>query len=218
MKIVELIGNRKKLVWYGVLAVAVAAVAAFGLDSIYGSTSSASSSARTVTVSRGTVESSVSASGNVSAATAQSVNFGTGGTVTAVDVTVGQQVTAGQVLGTLDPTDAQATLTSAQAALSAAQYNLSTAEQGGTSAQLKQDQASMATAQNQLTSDEEQLTTDETNLTDAEYQYSADQALGCPASSGSTTAAGSGAFGDLRAGRHRRHWFGLQPERHRRHH
>ncbi|MGH9016853.1 MAG: efflux RND transporter periplasmic adaptor subunit [Acidimicrobiales bacterium] len=186
---------RKTVLWYGALGIALAAVAGFGLDSIYGTPSSASDSARTVTVSRGTVSSSVSASGNVSADTDDDVSFGTSGTVTAVDVTVGQTVTAGQVLGKLDPTDADNALASAQAELSAAQYTLTSAEDGGTSAQLKQDQASMASAQNQLTTDQQQLTTDQTNLTDAGNQLASDQALGCPASSGSASSGSSGSGG-----------------------
>ena len=195
MKLGERIVQHKKLLWYGVLGVAVAAVAAFGLDSIYGSTSSASATARTVTVERGTVQSSVSASGNVSAATSDDVSFQTGGTVTAVDVSAGQTVSAGQVLGTLDPTDADAALASAQASLSAAQYNLTSAEQGGTTAQLKQDAATTASAQNELTSDQEQLSTDETDLTEAQNQLTADEALGCPASSASDTSSSSGSSG-----------------------
>ena len=46
MKIGQRVFRRKALVWYGVLGMAVAAVAAFGLDSIYGSSSSASSARR----------------------------------------------------------------------------------------------------------------------------------------------------------------------------
>jgi multidrug efflux pump subunit AcrA (membrane-fusion protein) len=179
--------RRKTFVWYGALGVALALVATFGLESIYGTSSASTASARTVTVQRGTVQSSVSASGNVSAATSDSVDFGASGTVTAVDVTAGQTVIAGQVLGTLDPTDAQATLTSAQAALSAAQYNLTSAEHGGTTAQQEQDQATNESAQNQLTSDKEQLTTDETDLTAAQKQLASDEALGCPAASSSST-------------------------------
>jgi multidrug efflux pump subunit AcrA (membrane-fusion protein) len=195
MKIGNRIIGRKTFIWYGVLGVAVAAVASFGLDSIYGTSSASSATARTVTVERGTVQSSVSASGNVSAATSDSVNFETSGTLTAVDVTAGQTVTAGQVLGTLDPTDAQAALTSAQAALSAAEYTLTSARDGGTTAQLKQNQASMATAQNQLTSDQEQLTTDEGDLTTAQNQLTSDEALGCPAATSSSSSSGSGASG-----------------------
>jgi HlyD family secretion protein len=192
MKIGQRVIQRKAIVWYGTLVVAVAAIAAFGLESIYGTSSASPGTAREVTVERGTVQSSVSASGNVSAATSDNVDFATSGTLTAVDVTAGQAVTAGQVLGTLDPTDAQAALTSAQASLSAAQYTLTTAEQGGTTAQLEQDQATMASAKNQLTSDEEQLTNDETTLTDAQNDLTSDQALGCPGSTGSGSSSGGG--------------------------
>ena len=185
--------RRRSFIWYTVLGLAVAAVATLGLESIYGTSSASTSTARTVTVQRGTVQSSVSASGNVSAATSDSVSFQTSGTLTAVDVTLGQKVTAGQTLGTLDPTSAQATLASAQAALSVAQYALSSAEQGGTTAQLDQNKASLISAQNQLTSEQQQLATDETNLTKAQNQLTADQALGCPAASSSASSSSSGA-------------------------
>ena len=59
------------------------------------------------------------------------MSFATGGTVTAVDVALGQQVNAGQVLATLDPGPAQAALTAAQDNLTAAQDNLALAQGGG---------------------------------------------------------------------------------------
>ena len=199
MRFAKRLIKRRSFVWYTVLGLAVAAVATLGLESIYGTSSASPSTARTVTVQRGTVQSSVSASGNVSAATSDSVSFQTSGTLTAVDVTLGQKVTAGQTLGTLDPTSAQANLASAQAALSAAQYTLSSAQQGGTTAQIDQNKATLTSAQNQLTSDQNQLATDETNLSTAQSKLTADQALGCPASSGSTssgsTSSGSGSSG-----------------------
>ena len=65
MKIGERMIPRKTLAWYGALGVALALVATFGLESIYGTSSASTATARTVTVARGTVSSSVSASGNV---------------------------------------------------------------------------------------------------------------------------------------------------------
>ena len=90
--------NRLRLGGYAVLIAAVAVVLTFGLLSIYHSASASSSVARTVTVEVGTVASSVSASGNVSPSKSDSVNFETGGTLTAVDVAVGDKVKAGEVL------------------------------------------------------------------------------------------------------------------------
>ena len=92
MKLGQRIIRRKTLVWYGALGIAVAAVDNIwiGVD-LRDASSASTGTARTVTVQRGTVQSSVSASGNVSAATSDSVDFGTSGTITAVDVTAGQR-------------------------------------------------------------------------------------------------------------------------------
>src|SRR5207244_3727976 len=103
---------------YAAALVVVCAIVFFALNAVYGFLGSSSASSglqRTATVSVGTVQSSVSASGNVSAASAASVDFGTSGTLTAVNVSVGDHVSAGHVLGTIDPTTAQTTLEAAQA-------------------------------------------------------------------------------------------------------
>ena len=73
----------------------------FSLNSVYGFTTSSSNAAGsrlTATVKRGTVLSSVSASGNVAVAQSASTNFATSGTITAVYVFAGEHVHAGQAL------------------------------------------------------------------------------------------------------------------------
>ena len=175
-----------------VLTAGAAVVLTLGLLSIFHSASASSSVARTVTVQVGTVSSSVSASGNVSPAESDSVNFQTGGTLTAVDVAVGDKVKAGQVVAKIDPTDADDALQSAQDSLQVAEMALAEAEAGGTSAQLEQNQASMTNSQLQLTTDEQQLSTDQTTLAQAEADLSSDQALGCPpATSSQSSSSGS---------------------------
>ncbi len=119
-------GNRAARLAYVVALTAVCAVVVFALNAVYGffgSSTASTGAQRTATVAVGTVQSSVSASGNVSATNAASVDFGTSGTVTAVDVAVGDHVTAGQVLGTIDPTTAQTALEAAQANLLAQSEN-----------------------------------------------------------------------------------------------
>src|ERR1700730_2681712 len=69
-----------------------------------GHSSSASATPRSVLPTRGVVSTTVTATGNVQAAQPLSANFKTGGTLTEVDVAVGQQVTKGQVLAKVDPT------------------------------------------------------------------------------------------------------------------
>ncbi|WP_329242146.1 HlyD family efflux transporter periplasmic adaptor subunit [Actinoallomurus sp. NBC_01490] len=81
----------------------------------------ASSPGRIVRVSRGTVVSSVSASGSVASAKSRDLSFGTSGTVDSIKVQVGDKVKKGRLLATLDDTSARDNLESAKAALSAAE-------------------------------------------------------------------------------------------------
>src|ERR1700731_1914627 len=95
-------GGRTAGLPFAAALVVACAVVFFALNAVYGflgSSVASSGAQRTATVSVGTVQSSVSASGNVSAADNASVDFGTSGTVTSVKVAVGDHVTAGQVLG-----------------------------------------------------------------------------------------------------------------------
>ena len=183
--------NRLRLGGYAVLIAAVAVVLTFGLLSIYHSASASSSVARTVTVEVGTVASSVSASGNMSPSESDSVNFETGGTLTAVDVAVGDKVKAGEVLAKIDPTDADDALKEAEDSVQVAESALADAEAGGTTSQLEQNQASMTSSELQLTSDQEQLSTDQTSLSEAESALTSDQGLGCPAGSSQSSTGNS---------------------------
>ena len=113
------------------------------------------------------------------------MGFATGGTVTAVDVALGQKVTAGEVLGTIDPSAARAALTAAQDNLSAAQDNLALAQAGGeTPPQVAQDTATIANA-------DQQISTAQAALATAQQQLATDQAACTAATPGAaSTAAG----------------------------
>ncbi|MFL6055565.1 MAG: efflux RND transporter periplasmic adaptor subunit [Actinoallomurus sp.] len=80
----------------------------------------ASSPGRAVSVSRGTVVASVSASGTVSSARSRDLSFATSGTVDKINVQVGDKVKKGQVLATVDDANARDDLEAARAALNAA--------------------------------------------------------------------------------------------------
>ena len=84
---------------------------------------------RTATVAQGVVQSTVSGSGNLQALSQLNLGFKTGGTVTHIDVTQGQQVTQGQLLATLDPQSAEVTLEQAKASLQSAEANLAKEEE-----------------------------------------------------------------------------------------
>ena len=75
---------------------------------------------RTVTVSRGDLRSTVTASGTVARAGVVELVFATPGTVTSVDVQAGDSVVAGQVLATVDDTAALQQLAAAESSLAQA--------------------------------------------------------------------------------------------------
>jgi multidrug efflux pump subunit AcrA (membrane-fusion protein) len=127
----------------------VLAVAGLGYASYLavGAPSTPKAVATTATVQKGTVLSSVTATGNASAATQLSLNFQASGTITEVDVAVGQHVAAGQVLAKIDNSTELVALQSAQASLGAAQAKLLTDEQVETPQQRAVDQLSGQSAQ-----------------------------------------------------------------------
>ena len=176
--------GRRSWVVNGVLLTGVAVLAYFGLTSLFHK-ASAHAALRTATVQTGTVSQSVTASGNISPAQSENVSFATGGTVTAVNVAVGQTVDKGATLATLDTGPAQAALTAAEDQLTAAQDNLASTESGGeTPPQVQQDDSTVA-------NDEAAINTAQANLTAAQAQLASDQAACAKASKTSTTRAGT---------------------------
>lgn len=79
---------------------------------------------RTVAVGTGTAVQTLDAVATITPVNQANLNFNVSGTVSAVNVSVGQQVTAGQTLASLDVTSLQAGVTSAQANLASAQATL----------------------------------------------------------------------------------------------
>ncbi|MDX6598385.1 MAG: HlyD family secretion protein, partial [Gaiellales bacterium] len=185
--------GRRTWTLYAAFVVTIGVVGWFAYSSIYGTqSSSASGIARTVTASRGTVQSSVSASGNVSATQTSSPAFGTSGTLTALTVKVGSHVKSGQVIARIDATQAKASLASDQASLKSAESALATAQAGGSSTQRAQNASTLATAKLQLSSAQKTLASDEAALEAARKQLAADQRLACVAAS-STASSGAAA-------------------------
>jgi multidrug efflux pump subunit AcrA (membrane-fusion protein) len=84
---------------------------------------------RTARAAQGVVQSTVSGSGNLQAASQLNLGFKTGGTVTQIHVTQGEHVTQGQLLATLDPQSAEVTLEQSKAALQSAKANLAKEEE-----------------------------------------------------------------------------------------
>jgi macrolide-specific efflux system membrane fusion protein len=86
-----------------------------------GDDSAGASATRTARVTRGTVVSSVSASGAVDSAKSRSLDFATSGTVTQIKVQAGDKVMMGVLLAELDQTSAEENVQSATANLTAAE-------------------------------------------------------------------------------------------------
>ena len=113
---------------------------------------SSSSDVVTATVARGTVRTTVSASATVEAPQDLGLNFTTAGTVSSLDVEVGDKVPAGQIVARVKDTSSQRSLEEALSNLSSAQVSLAAAQQGQTPAEAKAAAATVASSRAQVRS------------------------------------------------------------------
>ncbi|OXM71511.1 efflux RND transporter periplasmic adaptor subunit [Amycolatopsis vastitatis] len=112
----------------GALVVLLAG-AGFGIYQAFSpAPSSAQAQSRSTPVRRATVTETVSAAGTLASSYTGAANFATAGKVTSIDVKVGDVVSAGQKLATVDSTQAAKQLQVAKANLAVAQDALDTAE------------------------------------------------------------------------------------------
>ncbi len=137
----------------------------------------------TSTVQQGVVSSTITATGSVAPVREVNASFGVSGTVASVDVSLGQKVAAGQTLGTLDGTQAAATVALDQLQLSdaenvasnaAAAYDAAAAVAvlpNGSNAQ--QVANGIASAQSQYYSAKEKVVSLQNTLTQAEANQAA---------------------------------------------
>jgi multidrug efflux pump subunit AcrA (membrane-fusion protein) len=120
-------------------------------DSSSGGTGDQLPTERTVEVTQGDMARTVSAQGTVAAAQSKDLSFGTAGTVTAVNVKAGDQVTAGQVLAAIDATELESAVADAEASVAQAQATLSDHRSAGaSSAQIAADRSSLTSAEDHL--------------------------------------------------------------------
>ena len=138
---------RKRLVGLAVLLVlAVAGVYALWSTVLSGDGSS-EAAIQTATVQRGSIVNSVSTSGTAVALSTSNLSFSQSGRITAVNVTVGQEVKQGDVLAEVESDTLQDSLTKAQVNLSSAQNNLSQLLEGSSAAELASADQSVIQAQ-----------------------------------------------------------------------
>ncbi len=113
-------GRRAWAIGVGALVVAAAA----GGITAWATAASGATGYRTATATTATVEQTLTLTGTASPVDQATADFQVAGTVAAVDVAVGQSVTAGQTLASLDTTTLQQAVTSAETNLEAAKATL----------------------------------------------------------------------------------------------
>ena len=128
----------------------------------------------TVSVTRGDVQSTVSASGKVVSPGDIGLAPLVSGTLKTLNVVVGQKVNAGEVLATLDTTNLKLAVDQAKAALITAQSNLNNAQASANNVQitLQQDKDAITTAQTNLDNEKQNL-----SIAAQGYQQTVDSAL-----------------------------------------
>lgn len=175
--------NKRRTVVNGVLVVAIAAASVGSWAIVNRGTSAAAQTATVVAAQKGIVLSSVSGTGNVLAPVQATVNFDSAvssATVTAISAKVGDVVTKGQALATVDDSNVQAALAQAQAQVATAQAALdkltapvTAAVQAQNDAQLTQSRVAVQSAQANLANAKTALGTD-SDLQDANIAQAQD--------------------------------------------
>ncbi len=133
--------------------VIVVAAASFGAWAVTRPTTPGAPSYLLVPAARTTMRQALSSTGTIEPATTATLSFGAPGQVTAVPARVGQHVTQGQTLATMDSATLKAQAAQANASLAGAQAQLAQDEaSSAASAQLTADQASVNAAQSQVDS------------------------------------------------------------------
>jgi RND family efflux transporter MFP subunit len=151
--------GKRRRVWLLVLSAVLLLVLIGGGALIYMRRANASQvQYSTSAVTYGNLTQTVSASGPLQAKAEYDMNFSTSGQINAIDVHVGQQVKAGQVLATLNAPNLQIAVEQAQIAVDNAQQTYNTAVSNGDA------QTTLNTANNSLQSSQLQLQTAQNNL------------------------------------------------------
>lgn len=172
--------NRTRLV-VAALAIVALVLGTLIYRDMFVSTKNAASALNLYTVARRTVTASVTGTGNIEPQQQANVNFKVAGTLTAIDVFVGDHVSAGQTLATIDSSAEQTALQQAQANLATAEANLQSVETPLTQNQITQLQDNVNTAQQAYNDAVAQVnlttTQDATQVTADQNQLNLDQSI-----------------------------------------
>ena len=132
--------------WYSPLRVGVVALLLVAAVLAWGLTRGSAPAYRTAEVGTGTVVATLDSVAKITPVNQANLNFNVSGTVSSVDASVGQTVTAGQTLASLDIADLNASVVSAQATLASATATLARAEASETAATSASSSAATPTA------------------------------------------------------------------------
>jgi HlyD family secretion protein len=124
-----------------------------GGATIWATSASSAPSYRLATASPASVSATLDTAGTIGSVNEATLSFPTTGQVSAVNVAVGQQVTAGQTLATLNTTSLESQVASAQSALANAQAKLAADQAGQTSSSAKVTPAMYVTSSSSAPSD-----------------------------------------------------------------
>ncbi|NTW97785.1 MAG: HlyD family efflux transporter periplasmic adaptor subunit, partial [Oscillochloris sp.] len=141
-------GRRRFSPWLALPLALILAAGGFLAWRSFGTSSASSVSVSTATVSTGSLSLSVSGSGTVQPVQTRALSFPVSGTLSEVLVQVGDTVSAGQALASVEAQDLQMALMQAEASLKSAQANLASAQgEGATAADIASAQAKLTSAQ-----------------------------------------------------------------------
>ncbi|MBB5157024.1 efflux RND transporter periplasmic adaptor subunit [Saccharopolyspora phatthalungensis] len=140
------------------IVVSVVVVIAAGVGTWLLTRTSSTPQVRTLAATTATLRQTISSSGTIEPAQQANLNFAVSGQVTAVNVAVGQHVSQGQALATVNSASLRASVADAQATVASDQARLSSDQSANASStQLNADQAALSAAQNQLTNTQNSL-------------------------------------------------------------
>ena len=186
--------DRRRRVWFIAISVVLLLLLIGASVLIYARRANASHvQYATSTVAYGNLTQTVSASGPLQAKAEYDMNFSTSGQVNAIDVHVGQQVKAGQVLATLNAPNLQIAVEQAQITVDNAQQTYDTAVSNGDA------QTTLNTDYNSLQSAQLQLQTAQNDLAAATMKAPANATVaaingGVGQIAGSSSSSSSSAF------------------------
>ena len=161
--------KRRRVVVNSVLGLAVVGAGLGTYLSVSSAGQATAQASRTVLVSKGTLTSTVTATGNAEVVTSIGVELeGSGGVVRKLYVKEGQKVTKGQKLLRIDQTSAKQALKTAKNGLRSARASYETTTQGQSAAELAQNNTSIAASRTSLKNAR-------TGLSQAEASYSLDK-------------------------------------------